>query len=359
VSIVFFSKMAQGVPSIGPLQRLSGGTFVSDRPQTLAFFANLYPRLKTARYRRWAGPFNPGHRRLAEAKLVVTGASHESILRRYEAKRVMLFHGTYRYLGEINLTTLDAFSHILLNGPRMENQLKRLGRDFPFSYTVTGYVPFSEFPEPGPDTRASILKGLGFDPACRTVLYVPARRDCGSWTHCAEAIVSQLPADINIILRPHPNQALHGSAEERQLSSRLRLMLKQRGRGLLDLGDCSFPELLCAADLLIGDATSPNEEFLIYDRPQIITETYPREQWLKVYRESGMHEDDIEELMGLYDTAFSYVKGGFRDWSEAVSTAFAEAERHSAKRCAYFSYAFGEDVKGAAVRAAVCVKRLL
>ena len=46
VNIVFFSKMAQGVPSIGPVQRLSGGTFVSDRPQTLRFFENLYPELR-------------------------------------------------------------------------------------------------------------------------------------------------------------------------------------------------------------------------------------------------------------------------------------------------------------------------
>jgi hypothetical protein len=358
MGIVFFSRMAQGVPSMGPVQRLCGGTFVSDRPETVKFFKSNYPELKRALYRRWIGPVSSGHRYLKEAKVVVSGARHEWILRHYEAKRVMLFHGTYRSLSEVNLAELEAFCHVLLNGPRMEKQLKRLGREFPFSYTVSGYVPFTEFPEPDEATRVSILEGLGLDAACRTVLYVPARRDCGSWVQCAEAIASQLPANVNLVMRPHPNQALHGNAEERRLYRKLRKMLAERGRGVVDLGQCSFPELMCVADVLIGDATSPNEEFLIYDRPHIITETYTREQWLKTYRETKMHKDDIDDLMSLYDTGFSYAKGGFRDWAHAVETAFAEPDRHAALRRSYFAYAFGEEVRSAADRAAGCLTRL-
>jgi len=344
--------MAQGVLSIGPVQRLVGGTFISDRPKTLAFFKSNYPELKRTIYQKWIGPANPGHRCLKEAELVVTGASHESVLRHYEVKRAMIFHGTYRALGEDLLTELDAFCHVFLNGPRMENQLKRLGREFSFSYSVSGYIPFTDFPEPDHQTRISILEGIGLDAACRTVLYVPARRDCGSWLECAEAIASQLPVDVNLVMRPHPNQALHGDFEERRLYSKLRKMLAERGRGLVDLGRCSFPDLMCVADVLIGDGTSPNEEFLLYDRPHIITETYPRERWLKTYRETRMHEDDIEELLGLYDTGFSYAKGGFRNWADAIETALGEPDRHASLRRSYFAYAFGENIRGAAARAA-------
>jgi len=344
--------MAQGVLSMGPVQRLCGGTFVSDRPETLAFFKSNYPELKKAIYRKWVGPVNPGHRCLKEAELVVTGAPHESVLGRYGAKRVMMFHGTHRALGETFLTELDVFCHVFLNGPRMENQLKRLGREFSFSYTVSGYVPFTDFPESDDLARISILEGLGLDAACRTVLYVPARRDCGSWLECAETIASQLPTDVNLVMRPHPNQALHGDFEERRLYSRLGKALAERGRGVMDLGQCSFPDLMSVADVLIGDATSPSEEFLLYDRPHIITETYPREKWLRAYRETGMHEDDIEELLGLYDTGFSYSKGGFRNWAHAVETALGEPDRHAALRRSYFAYAFGEDIRGAAARAA-------
>jgi len=350
--IVFFSKMAQAVPSIGPVQRESGGMFVSNRKETLRFFSTNYPALPKKLYRSWLGPLNPGKKLLQNANIIVSGARHRKILGTCHAKRAMLFHGTYRYLTQEHLQELKAFDYVFLNGPRMEVQLKRLNASLDCEIRTCGYAPFVDFPDPTVENPKRILEKLNLDVNARLVFYAPARRDCGSWMECAEAIAAEVPSELNLVMRPHPNQALHGTSEERKLYSRLSARLDARGRAVIDLGTCSFPELMSAADLLIGDATSPNEEFMLFDRPQIITETHTREQWVQTYQQMGMHPDDIADLLGLYSCAFSFKRGGFRDWGHAIEHALAHADEHSRKRRDYFEYAFGKDARTAAGRIA-------
>ena len=159
--IVFFSKMAQAVPSIGPLAGLCGGVFVSNRRETLRFYERNYPGLPTLRYLPVLKALSPAYRALRDAKVIASGAGHQSVLGRFTAYRVMLFHGTYRPLTRRNVEEMTGFDHVLLNGPRMERMLLRCSGSYSFRYSVTGYVPFSEFPAATAENKTAFLGKLG------------------------------------------------------------------------------------------------------------------------------------------------------------------------------------------------------
>ncbi|MDT8389869.1 MAG: CDP-glycerol glycerophosphotransferase family protein [Lentisphaeria bacterium] len=355
--IVFFSKMAQGVPSLGPPQREAGGVFITNRRETLTFFQRNFPGLAALKHRKLLASLQASHRCLRAAAVIVSGAPHTSVLGRYQAKRAMIFHGTFRNLTKVGIQQLKDFDHVFLNGPRMERMLNRHPDLITFSATVSGYTPFADFPQPSPEHRRNVFSKLNLDPGKKLVFYAPARRGCGSWTACAEKIATDLPDDCVLVMRPHPNQALHGTAAEKALYQRLTALFDTRRNGLIDLATCSFPELLSVADLLISDATSPTEEFMLYNRPQIITETYPRGKWRENYQHDGMHQDDIDELMGLYDCAWSFEKDGFKNWRQAIQTALAEPEKHRGIQRRYFASAFGETITDAPARVAEVLTR--
>jgi hypothetical protein len=356
--IVFFSKMPQAVPSMGPVQALAGGVFVSNRRSTVRFFRQCYPSLSYLRFRSFLGPFQSAHRHLSAARVLVSGAGHRAYLDRYEGVKAMIFHGTYRELSPEAVSNISGFDHVFLNGPRMERMLLRCEGQFSFSYSVCGYVPFVEFPEATPESRQRILGKLGLDAGQPTVFYAPARRNCGSWVACAEAIARGVPAHCNLVMRPHPSQVFTHKNSERQLLRRLRQIMNERQNAIIDLAVCSFPELLCAADLLIGDGTSPNEEFLFYDRPHVIIETTPQDAVRRKLQNQGMHPDDVEELMALYACAETYVCEEAIDWPLVVEGCLAEPGAKAAVRKACFESAFGPDVRGAAGRIATELKAM-
>jgi hypothetical protein len=142
-------------------------------------------------------------------------------------------------------------------------------------------------------------------------------------------------------MRPHPSQVFSQSKAEKTHYRCIEAILKKRGNAIVDLALCAFPELMCISDLLISDATSPNEEFLYYDRPQIITETYPREKWRDQWAAEGLHPDDIQDLMKIYTCGLSFTRSGFDHWGEAVEYSLKYPDEHKINRERYFLNAFG------------------
>jgi hypothetical protein len=359
IPVVFLSKMAQAVSSMGPVQRLVGGIFVSNRASTLRFFSVNYPELKKTRYCRSLPHLTQAHRILSNARIIVSGAGHSAILKHYKAKKAMLFHGTFRALSPKSISVLARFDHIFLIGPRMERMLLRWGEKYPFSYSVSGYVPFVEFPEPTLDVRGDILLKLGLNPALPTIFYAPARRDCGSWLRCADGIAREIPRKYNLIIRPHPSQVFSQSRKERLFYKGICSILRDRENAIVDMASCSFPELLCIADLLISDATSPNEEFLFYSRPQIITETYPREKWRDQWLKEGLHPEDADGLMQLYSCGLSFSKGPFHHWGQAVEHCLENPDEYRGNRERYFHHAFGDRELSAAENVAEVLNQII
>lgn len=348
--IVYFSKMVQAFPLMVPVQRLTGGVYVSNRASTVRSFRRKFPDLPAHRCWRVAAPLSSGWHDLRRAKVIVAGASHTSLLKSFPGRKVMIFHGCVNRLTRDVVASLASFDHVLLQSPRLERMLRRTDWNIDFSYSVPGYVAFDHFPPPSSEGRQTILSRLGLDPTRQTVVYTPTRSIYGSWCDHAEAIAREVSEEYNLVLRPHPHQVNCGNAEEKASFRTVTKLLESRRSGVIDMDGCSLGELLSVADLLISDANSTAEEALFYDVPQLFTEIYSREKWLEQYEREGLDDESIEELMGLYECGVSFPRLGVSNWNEAVVQALEKGRSLSSVRQAYFTHVFGSRTDEPAAR---------
>ncbi len=334
------------------LQRQCGGTFISNRKSTIQTFQNLYPDVKTMRRHRhfdWIG----GHQMLKKADIIFSGATYGKYLPQFTAKKCMLFHGTYGSVSPSVVEGWTGFDHLFLIGPRMERQLHRFNDKYNLNYSVSGYIPFALYPEQTEENRLTILRKLGLNPDKKTVVYTPSKSTVGTWFHCAEDIAKETPAEYNLILRPHPNQAYSSKRKDKLSFKHISRLTKLRPDCSIDLSICSLPELECVADLIISDANSPAEESLFYDCAQLFADanrssrTALREFLRTVDK---LHEEDIDENLKLFDCGPSRYADGFNNWAEAINDAIQNKDKYAQARSRCFKYIFGEKDTHAAKR---------
>lgn len=343
--IVYFSKMFQAVPHLAQVATLMPGTFVSNRHSTLSAARKLYPQLDQARYSRWLGPLAPGNRALRGADIILTGSPYRGFLKPYTARKCTVFHGTYMLLSKDALLSNAHFDLLCVIGPRMQQMIDRFADQVRLNTVATGFLPFCEFPEQSPAQREAVLASLGLQPDKRTIIYTPSRRGIGSWDLLAEALVEKLPEHFNLVLRPHPSQALTARAKDRDSFRRVAAMVKRRQSTLLDLTSQPLSALLSVADLVISDANSPAEESLFYDVPQLLIETplLSRDVMVRMGRDEGMHPDDMAQLLTLYECGPSVlVKDAGKDLSASIETALLERDFRARRRQEYFAWVFGQ-----------------
>lgn len=343
--IVYFSKMFQAVPHLAQVAALLPGTFVSSRRSTLAAARKLYPQLEQARYSRWLGRLAVGNRVLSGAGLIVTGSPYRSFLAPYTAAKCTVFHGTYMLLSKDALLSNAHFDLLCVIGPRMQQMIDRFADQVQVNTAATGFLPFCEFPEQSPAQRESVLLDLGLAPDRQTILFTPSRRGIGSWDLLAESLVQNTSAQFNLILRPHPSQALTSRAKDRDSFRRVAALVQRRPHTLLDLTSYPLSTLLSVADLMVSDANSPAEESLFYDVPQLLIETaqLSREVMIRTGRDEGMHPDDMAQLLTLYECGPSvFVKQQGMDISSHIERALLERDDRTKRRQDYFSWVFGK-----------------
>ncbi|MCM8527749.1 MAG: CDP-glycerol glycerophosphotransferase family protein, partial [Lentisphaeraceae bacterium] len=341
--LVFFTKSYQSVPPLAQIQRLAGGNFVCGRKNTSQLFEQHYNDLPLVRYSK-INPWSKGVKCLRNAKIIVTGSPYRSILSEFKAKKYMAFHGTYMMLSRDAATKNSHFDHLFVTGPRMKQMLGRYQDEFNFSFSETGFLPFSEFPEKTAMNKMLLMKKFNLDEEKKNIIYCASRKRTGSWHFEAENILNDLSEHYNIILRPHPAQAMNGDKEDRQLFKKLQKESKNRRGVILDIMKYRLPDLLSIADLVISDSNSPAEESLFYDVPQLLVEgpNMNRDVIVKMAKEEHMHPDDTEGLLNMYKCALSYNYDGFKNWKDAVEESFKKAEDFKPARQKYFDWVFGQ-----------------
>ena len=281
---------------------------------------------------------------LHEADIIVTGAGYEEYLPQFSAKKCLLFHGTLGLLSEGLIKRLMHFDHLFLIGQRMEQQLLRCNDKYNIPYSVTGFLPFALFPKKNVGTRREILQKLGLNTEKKTIVYTPSKARVGTWLHCAEDIARETPTDFNLVMRPHPNQALNGNREDKASFNRVLDILKDRPDCIVDLTTCSLPELECVADLMITDANSPAEESMFYDCAQLFADANQsgRKAFRRRFESVKMHAEDTEEYLQLFDCGPNYYADQFTNWGVAIQTALESKDQYAAARQKTFQYIFGE-----------------
>ena len=346
--------MYQAIPSLVSVQRELDGLFVCGRSSTVRYFKKEYPELGFARFNKRFKRFSAGHQALLKAECIVTGSPYKSLLSPYSAKKLMVFHGTYAGLSAEAVQGLQHFDHLFLIGERMERMLLRHQKDKAFSYTKTGFIPFSQFPEKNALNRQRVLEALGLDASLKTVVFCPSRRGVGSWELCAEDLLRELPSEYNLIMRPHPSQSMNLRWHEKSSMKALQVAAKERGNTVIDMVDIALPDVLMVADLFISDANSPSEEVLFYNTPQLLTglgnSAYANIEQSLIDR--GMGAEDITEALQVFDCAPVYADEGYGGWAEAVTEVLSAQIAYADKREACFHSIFGQRDQQAGKRVA-------
>jgi len=360
--VIYFSKMFQAVPHLAQVARELDGAFVSSRRSTLKAARAHYPELTCARYSRYFGALSKGNRLLADADVIVTGSPYRSFLQPYSAKKCTVFHGTYMMLSQHALEQNAHFDLLCVIGPRMKAMIERFPLGMNLRTVDTGFLPFCEYPERDAAQRERVLKRLGLSVNNRTVLYTSSRRGFGSWQRAAEQLVRSAPADFNLILRPHPSQALTSRRRDRESFRHIQQLMTRRGNAFLDLSSRALSEVLSVADLVVSDANSPSEEALFYDVPQLFIETpeCSRDIIQAIGVKEAMHPDDLAQLLTLYDCGLNLtIKDAPVDFSAILDKAIADAPAYAQQRQAYFSWVFGGRDRMAHQRVAEAIKTYL
>ena len=361
-NVVYFSKMFQAVPHLAQVQTQLPGVFVSNRRSTLKAAANLYPQMDQKHYSRLLGPVSAGKRLLSHADVIVTGSPYKSFLEHYSAKKCTVFHGTYMRLSKEAIERNNHYDLLCVIGPRMQQMLERFATDDILKRVVnTGFLPFCEFPQQNDELRREALLNLGMDPEKKTILYAPSRRGVGSWEEIAEKLITTIPQHFNLILRPHPNQSLTSRKADRLSFQKIRTICKDRKNSLLDLTSQPLSLLQSITDLIVSDANSPAEESMFYDVPQLFIEThkYSRDMVCEMATSEGMHSDDIDQLLTLYDCGPCYHVDNPIDFSNILDQAILNANDYKTQRENYFSWVFGQRDRKANERVAHAIKAQL
>ncbi|SDT95301.1 hypothetical protein [Halopseudomonas salegens] len=357
--VVYFSKMFQAVSHLAQVAAVLPGTFVSSRSSTLRAFKGHYPQLPCARYSRYFAAFAKGNQLLNRADVIVTGSPYGRFLAPYvEARKCTVFHGTYMMLSRDQIRRNAHYDLLCVIGPRMKTMMSRYADEFDLNTVETGFLPFCEYPEQSANQRHATLLQLGLDPALKTVLYTPSRRGLGSWERVAEQLVRTLPGHFNLIMRPHPSQSLTSRRKDRSSFANVRKLSAGRSNALLDLSVYPLSTVLSVADLIISDANSPSEEALFYDIPQLFIETddIDRNVIKGIGVREGMHSDDLDKLLSLYDCGLSMRVDAKPDFSVIVDQAIADQQAYAGQRQDYFAWVFGQRDRNANQRVAAAIK---
>lgn len=358
--IVYYTRMFQALPSLVPLQQECGGNIIIGRSSAVKAFRNVFPRISCTQHRKQI-PGLRAQRLLKQADVVFSGAGYTPLLAPLPGKKMLTFHGTLGLIGKQNWEAFSHFDHLFLIGPRMEQQLLRHNHFLNYSYSVTGFLPFSCYPEKTDEICSQILKKLNLNPKQKTIVYTPSKASVGTWFDSAEHIANEIPSEYNLIMRPHPNQAQSRKKRDRGFFQKISAMLKDRPNSIIDMIKCSLPELECVADLMITDANSPAEESLFYDCPQLFSDSNrsSREAFRERFKEWDMHDEDTEAYLQLFDCGPSFHTDGFTHWGEAARFAIENKDQYASAREKCVQYIFGGRDRNAPKRVAEKLEKLI
>ncbi|BBM85642.1 hypothetical protein [Candidatus Uabimicrobium amorphum] len=357
--LVFFARDIQAIFPLYPVFAITGGNFVIKRKFTYKVFKEYHPEVPALYYNKMAYSLSAGYRAVHNADAIFAAYPHRKILPKLKAKKFMLFHGTYMQLNETILQTLKHFDHYFLVGPRMNKVFMKLQGKYNFSFSQTGFLPFVNYPIKSEKNTQSILSRIGLDPSQKTILYATTGLPFSSLEICFERILKEIPAEFNLIIRPHPGQVLDMS-KNRKFSNKLNSAIANRKNTFLDSMNLMVGEALSVSDLLITDVNCVTEESLFYDIPLIIIEDgRTEENFSQLLKQLAMDQEEIDQFVKIYEAGPRYIQKNIKHWSDVVYDALERADKYKTLRSQIFQYIFGSRDQLAAQRVAEQVKELL
>ena len=323
-----------------PIDDRLGGVIVTSRFSTASAINRVYGDVDVYKEGKIFSSIYPAYKALEEAKLIVTGAPYLNALKAYSALKYMVFHGTYAYMGLKEVKRLEHFDKVCAIGPRMMDVLESAG--LADKSKLSGYLPFMSFPERNVNDKFRFLHSLGLDPQRKTIVYLPWGKPFGSWDLMVRKLLIETPPEYNLILRPHPSHANSFRVNDFIEFYKIKQMVRNRDFTYLDLTSQKLSSIYANADLIISDGTSPAEESLFYDLPQLFIETnrFSRDSVVSMLRSQGINHKHLEKVLGLYSCGQS-ISPQTQNLSTLISDAMLYSDKYANARESYFNYVFG------------------
>jgi len=352
-NIVYYSRMFQSVHHLAEIQKQTGGTFVTTRKSTFRAFRNRHPKLHAAKCSKI--PVSSGNYVLNKADQVITGSLYTKTMKKLDAWKAMTFHGTYAWLTPAVVEKLATFDHLFLIGPRMKQMLERHLTTTPkFSYEVSGFLPFGSYSEKPTHSKDILFESKFTDPTLPLILYAPTSWKVGSFREWALHLATHIPANCNLLIRPHPRIALKGKRDPRALLQQLLILAKSTPNLALDLNEFEANKLYAHTNLVISDANSTAEESLFYDCPQLLIETeqWSRERLIEHARQDHIHPANTKQLATVFDLGPTLNVRNKDKTTDIISKTLSSTHQYKKNRAEYFHWVFGSKKIAAASNAA-------
>ena len=303
--IVYFSKMYQAIPALQELYKKTGGVIITTRLSTLLKVKRNFPGTDIRLVKEYFPDWWPTKKLMRQADVIVTGSPNKKFLGQFSAKKVMIFHGTYAYAGQEQLNTLKHFDYLFSIGPRMTNYLIQGG--YKDKIIESGYFPFLSFEVFNQQQKKEMYRTLNLSPKNKTILYMPRGKPNGSWDIMARKLIDETPIEFNLVLRPHPSQAVKLNFASQLNLRKIKKLCERRGNAALDLISQPLSSIFNISDLIICDGASSPEDSLFYKIPIIFLETEltSRKKIQDALNNKGISEISIRKLLSIYECGIS------------------------------------------------------
>lgn len=293
MNAVYYAQHVRDYFWVQPIWEKTGGTFCSELPEIAPLFAQYAPGvpfqlLKTPR--RLTIGRAIGNRKLTvknkaqrlqlsqiarelQPDVIVTTSNHRHAMPKDSSRRikqVQAFHGVSSKNVKFN-PWMSEFDLLLLPGKRERDKFAALGVLDDTPYALIGH-PKSDRVLRGELTK-EIARAQYNLPDAPTILYAPTHGALSSFFDWGLKICQSVPADWNLLVKPHPVLATTTAAEGAggEVIAQVKEYLQERGALWLPLEPDVVP-LMAAADALITDYSSVAEEFLVFNRPLIFAD---------------------------------------------------------------------------------------
>ncbi len=304
MNVVYYAQHVRDYFWVQPIWEETGGTFCSELPEIEPLFRQYAPEvpfelLRTARKLTVGRAI--GNRKLTiknkarrlqladvarrlKPDVIITTSNHRHAIQRDwkgalkqggstfpKVKQVQAFHGVSSKNVKFN-PWMAEFDLLLLPGKRERDKFGAMGVLDKTRHALIGH-PKSDRVLRGELTREMARAKYNLPSDRPTVLYAPTHGALSSFFHWGLQICQAVPADCNLIVKPHPVLATTTAAEGAgsEVIEQVKAYLQSRGALWLPLEPDVVP-LMAAADVMITDYSSVAEEFLVFDRPLIFAD---------------------------------------------------------------------------------------
>ncbi len=185
-------------------------------------------------------------------------------------KQVQVFHGlSDKKYGRSKKVLL--YDLVLLPGKKEEDAYRTMGILDKMKYQTVGYPKLDRVFQGKINQEEQRIK-LGLDPDKTTVLYAPTWNDRTgntSYPKFGVEVLNQVPSDINLVVKLHPNTK---SYDKKYYPILKEIAAKKDNILFIDYAADIIP-IMATADLLIGDISSVTHEFMAFQRPLVFLDS--------------------------------------------------------------------------------------